>query len=616
MKTAQDEAAAKTPAGPPWKLTTDYTGGIRGGVSDVQMSNKIAGSVVSLSGMILTGSLEIGRQRYRLQNKRNDRKNFLSTLAYPMQNGFTISGTISDGRFFDRVITANNSLQDFTNNNQRARGNVTYTRPMRYGVSFNTRSEAGIDKGETTFENTRSIDGSIGGGVRWARTNQLAVSARGSFKQTAQQSEPVGQNITVDGLGGPEDSLSTSAKYWITPTTTVKADYTWATKRRKYMDLPRGVFLDQNFEGELNKETEKRIANIFRVDATTQPIDAITFNLTSEHQVNLQDYAVAVKRFNETTVQRWQGMLTYRMPKKIQLDTTLENGNSFRDFGTQSLGSYREERKSLRFSLLVPFSQTFSAQFQTGSAIVQTFYQDFDVNPRDRDQLDEFANMRVTSTPFPKIGAQVYLSASRQTFVNVDASLSSNNRMETTWDFRPEFTYTVNPRVEIKQTYGMNLEFTEFDYAADDNFLDRNFTFTNTVKARIFPRLGTEWRYRVVLHDRGSYLTPPEGGERLLDITQEDRRDEMMISFRYAVAPNLFVVGQNDYSQRKDQFSGSSNARYFRDLGLALGFEGNYDWGAGKKLDFSIRRVLKEGRFNSPAQKEYWEMDSTLAYRF
>jgi hypothetical protein len=304
------------------------------------------------------------------------------------------------------------------------------------------------------------------------------------------------------------------------------------------------------------------------------------------------------------------------MPRDIQTTVTLESGETFRDLGPQSLASYTDKRKTLRFNFQVPFNSTFRIQFQTGTGIVQTFFQDFDVNPRDRDLLNQYANMRIISSPFSKISAIVYVAFNRQDHVNLDGGLSQNNRVETTWDIRPEFTYKINDRVEVKQTYGMNLELTEFAFAADDNFLDRNLGFSNTVKARIFPRLSTEWRYRLVLHDRGSYLTPEGGGERLLDINQKDRRDEMMISFRYALAPNLFVTGENNYSQRRDEIIGTGRARFFRDLSLALGFEGNYDWGAGRKFNFRIRKVLKEGRFNSPAQREYWEMDSTLAYAF
>ena len=121
-------------------------------------------------------------------------------------------------------------------------------------------------------------------------------------------------------------------------------------------------------------------------------------------------------------------------------------------------------------------------------SLTQSFYWDTD---RDRDQRYQFANVRVTSDLFSNVDAGIYLSGTRTDFVNVRASLSQNNRTETRLELRPEFTWRINERIELKQKYGLNIEYSDFVFQEDENFLDR----TITVRA-VFPGLTISTRAR------------------------------------------------------------------------------------------------------------------------
>jgi len=277
------------------------------------------------------------------------------------------------------------------------------------------------------------------------------------------------------------------------------------------------------------------------------------------------------------------------------------------------LGSFREERRSAKLAYDDSLLQTVKLTFQAGAAVLQTFFLQRDVNPRDRDQLDQYLNLRVSASPFPKFTTGIYVALNKTDFVDIDGSLSATNRSETTYDFRPDLRYRLNSRIEIAQTYGLNIEFTEFVFTEDDNFLDRNVTFTNTVDVTLTRNLSTNIRYELLLHDRGSYLAPFPGAERLLDINQKDRREKMTIQFRYKINSHLALVGQNDYSQRTDQLRQGSA---FTDGGVEFGIEGNYSSGQDKSLNFKLRKVNRFGRFNSPEQQDYWVMDGSLKYAF
>jgi len=215
---------------------------------------------------------------------------------------------------------------------------------------------------------------------------------------------------------------------------------------------------------------------------------------------------------------------------------------------------------------------------------------------------------------FPKVDATVYVSASKTDYVSIRATFSQNNRAETILELRPEFVYKINSRLELSQKYGINIQFADFVFQENENYLDRNASFSNRLRAQLTTNLAVDFYYGLRRQDKGSYLRPEPDAERVLEINQKERRDEMKIAFRYRVNPHLVLLGSNDYSQRKDLMSPSRST--FTDGGVEVGVEGNYDFGARRTLKFAMKRVKRFGAFNAPEQEDYWVVDSTLNYTF
>jgi hypothetical protein len=223
---------------------------------------------------------------------------------------------------------------------------------------------------------------------------------------------------------------------------------------------------------------------------------------------------------------------------------------------------------------------------------------------------------KIRSQPFEKIHADVLLAVSGREFISIDQSLSGDNRDEVTYDFRPQFTYKMNDRIEITQDYGLNIEFTDFVYNDNENFLDRNITFSNSVRTRLSAALTTVFRYRLHFHDRGSYLRQNPAEERVLRITQEDRKDLVEIFMNYAVNTHLNVVVRQEYARRKDTIVATGAESVFPDGKIEGGLEGKYNWGAQNALSFSLMKVNRFGTFNSRAQNDFWQMRSNITYAF
>jgi hypothetical protein len=347
-----------------------------------------------------------------------------------------------------------------------------------------------------------------------------------------------------------------------------------------------------------------------------KPIDGLTLKLSTRHMEDLKDFAVEKTRFSRTVTNRLRGTAAYALGLRTTTNVRLENTEVLHDLGTQRADSYSEKKQSARLDFNHGFSSTFRVSLQTGASLNQNFYIDFELTPRDRDQLNQFVNLRINSAPFAKVTTDIYLSTSKTDIVSIHRSLSQNNRAETSFNLRPKFTYTVNERVSVTQEYGLNIEFTEFVFRENENFLDRNVTFTNRVNTQLTPSLSTELYYYLLLHDRGTYLRADPQAERLLDIEQEDRRNELDIKFQYVINDNLTLEGKSEYSQRRDKFVGSTQENVFTDGGVELGLKGSYSFGEQRDLKFSLKKVNRFGRFNSKAEEDYWVMDSSFNYSF
>ncbi len=585
-----------------------YTGGIKGNVTRMSLGNRLSASFVFPSGLTSITTLSADESNYRLQDRKDTNKSFTSNLVYPAMPGLILDGTLSDTRFFNRVITFSNASQDLLNNVQRAQGNANYARPLGWGVAFNAKTSLATAKSEQTYYKDDTKEGSTRFGLKYVRGKYLTASARGFYRKSAQSANTGSQQFK--GLGAEEDSVFAQVRV-VKDSASVVFNYERYQIEEDYLELPRGSFGQQQFDQEVTPENTKKHVRSVSMDAEMRPMPRVQMKLNAVNSVAGTYYLRDKRREGKDFGQTFKGSVGYTPFSKSTISVDLE----YRDFqhylGPERTGSYDDIRKNMKMSWQQTLTPTLNFTTQAGVSLSQSYYWDTD---RDRDQRYQFANVRITSKLFPKIDASVYLSGTKTDYVNVRASLSQNNRTETRLELRPEFTYKINERIELTQKYGLNIEFSDFVFQENENYLDRTIVFANTLRTRIMTNVTVNFYYAYQHHTKGSYLRENPDEERILDINQKDRRDEMRVGFRYQMNKHLALLGLNEYSRRTNLLS--STARPFEDGGVELGVEGSYDFGAQRGLKISMRRVKKFGRFNADAQKDFWEMDSSINYTF
>ncbi len=598
---------------PQYKFSPLYTNKIDGSVSYVGMVNKFNTGIVTPYGPTFDFSISKEEKHYRLQDRREANKQLSLSGLYAISPGFTSSIGVSDSRVFNRSAAVGGSFQDFIINDQAMNATMNYARTHN-DVRVDWAAQGSVVNGERIFKTDETVGGGVNGGLGYTLFDgRVKVQARGALRETSETSRTTLREF--GGLGASEDSVSSVVRVAVADSIDVRV--TWASFNgdRRFADQAQGA-LGGQLGGVENvfQETEMRNSRATGIALNSQIWRGFVIKVSATHEEQLFDYAVQRTRFSETVGDAVSGSISYTMPWRTTSVVQFENRETLRNFGPQSVASFNETRKRASIALQHSFKPTFRVDFNATTQISQSFYVKYDENPRDRDQLDTSANLKIASEPFKKVSADITLGYTSTQFINIDASQSRSNRTRDLYELRPGYTYRINDRLSVSQTYGLLIEFSDYVFTAEDNFLDRNITLNNVVTYKPTRRLMTRMDYGLYVHDKGSYLPVGPNGEELLDVEREDRRDRMVLRVNYNMTKNVDVFAENTYSRFRDRTVSSGQETLSTDGSVQVGTSGVYDWGNNRKLRFMLTRVKRFSPFGSELEKDYWDMRSELNF--
>ncbi|HET6348637.1 MAG TPA: hypothetical protein VFH88_06090 [Candidatus Krumholzibacteria bacterium] len=608
-------AAQDTAYAPRYRFSPVYTNKITGDVSAVGMGNDFRTGFTTPWGSIFDFSVSSEDKNYRLQNRLERNK----SMKFADQHVFNLfwngSAAYSDSRVFNRSIASGGGVQDFIINDKLFTLGSTYRRAFGHLRTDATGSTGAISS-ERTFKNDQGLQAGMNGGVAYDLTDWMTWKGRGALRGSNDRSETT--EARFNNLGSNEDSLATAIHLEAADSISFDASTMSYHGNRNYTDQARGSLGTQNLGVEnVFREGEHRSTRNTSLAMRSLIFTRLTIGLNVSHDEQKFDYDVQTTRFSRTVGDLLTGNVSYKLPWRTVTTVRFENSSTLRDYGTQSIASLTDKRKRVAVTASHQFSKTLSVDFNGSTQLQQSFYLKYNENPRDRDQVDNNLNFRLTSTPFKKVGASVNVSYTSTEYINIDATQSSNNRTRELWDLRPGFSYAFNPMLTIVQTYGLSFEYTDYTFNPDQNFLDRNITFSNEFQFHPTKSIDVDFEYALHLHDNGSYLPDPVTGVRLLDVASQDRRDRTRIRVDYRATRHIAFFAENLYSQRQTWSPDTPNDRsYSPDGQITVGTQGNYDWGNGRHLRFQVSKVKRFSQFGADAEKDYWDAQSEFSYPF
>ena len=592
-----------------------YMNRITGDVSSVGMANELRTSLRLPWRSTFNFQLSGEKRNYRLQNRLEDNKRMMASMTQVFRRDMSGSVTYADNRVFNRSIAVGGGVQDFVVNDLSLSSNVGYL--QRFGdVRMDANVKGSVVNGQRTFKTDQTLAGGVFGGIAFeALDHRLWLEGRTGTGASEQRSTTA--DSTFHGLGASEDSLMASARVEFSDSIRFSADYVNYHADRVFTDQARGSLGGQLGGAEnVFEETEFHDVRSTTLTMTSRlPLD-FGLNLSASHDEDVFDYAIQQERFSNTTSDGFRGAVDYRMPWKSTATVSFEGSSTLRDLGPQSVSSLTDKRKLVRLGISHRFTPTLTVDLNGSTQLLQSFYLDYEANPRDRDQVDTSVNLRLSSKPFAPIMASINVAYSGSEFINIDSSQSGNNRTRSLYEFRPGFTYTMNQWLTIIQSYGLAIEFTDYTYKSTDNYLDRSITFTNTFLFKPMKDVDFKFEYALYLHDTGSYLPDPVTGQDLLDVQSEDRRDRTNIRVDYRLNRRIRVFGENLYSRFENRFLSTDATTVTIDGQIRVGTMGDYDWGHGRTLAFTVARVKRFSPFGAEAEKNYWDARSEFSYPF
>ncbi len=602
---------------PAYMFMPVFTGTSKAGVSSVKLGGNFRHTFMMSNGLQLQTTLGAEKEDFRLQARSNERKMFQNLLIHRFgMSGWSAQVRHMDNRMFNRVVAVTGGFQDVILNTLTLSATLRHNTINPDNFRWDGNVIAAMADAEKTFKTDVSQGGEVGGGFGYSLLDRwLVVRGRRYFKNLDVSSSSTAGNF--EGLFLKEDSTSADVEVHFSDRQIARFEYDEFHAREKFTDQQRGS-LGGQIAGAENLIEETRIveARVMNVGFTSHMLSGLDLRVDAQHADHVTDYAVTRTRFSHNITDFLRSEVKYTFFTGTRASVNIDATKMLKDLGPQSVSSHDRKSREVKVGLTHAFNPAFNISATGSALLIQTFYLRYDDNPRDQDQLEHRVNVQISSRPFRKISASIGSSLIRTEFINIDGTLSSSNRIKSRYDFRPSITYNMNERISITQNYGLSIEFTDHTFVPEDNFLDRNVTFSNDVSARITDRLRTKFYYGYHFHDRGSYLSAEEGGERYLNREREDRRDQIKIEFSYQLTEKIAVLGKQDYSRREDRTIGSSNVRVSEDGGIEVGIRGNYNFGANRTLKLTLLKANRFGSFTAEAQRDYWIVDAEIKYAF
>lgn len=607
---AQDSAYA-----PRYRFSPVFTNKIAADFSKIGMSNDFHNGLMTPWGSIFDFQISDDEKNYRLQDLVESNKLVRMTDLHTFNPFWNGSASYSDTRVFSRTVQTGGSIQDLIFNDKTGTLGSTYHRSL-VGFRTDMTGSGGAIQSERTEKVDEGVQTGVNGGAAYSVGDHIVVQGRGALRRTWDQSTAGPK--TYYGLGSNEDSLAT--KFQVTGSDSLRFEVSHFRYNgdRDYTDLLRGSQGAQQ-QGEENvfREGEHRNSRNTTLSLSSELFDRMHLKVIAAHDELQYAYDVQDTRFSRTVTDGVMGTVNYTMPWKTTTAVTFENNEALRDLGPQSIGSVTDKRKKVGISLDHHFTQTLAFSMLGSTQLQQSFYVNYEKNPRDRDQVDTNINAQLTSSPFKKISAKVSAIYTNSQFINIDSTQSGNNRTRTLWELRPAFTYFVNERLSIIQNYALTFDYSDYDFKSSENYLDRNLTFSNEFQYHPTKKVGLMFRYDLLNHDNGSYLYDAETGGDVLTIRSKDRRDRTDIRVDYALKKEIAVFAENAYTRSEDRVTGSSIVTKTTDGQIEVGTNVNYTWGTGgRMLRITVSRVKRFSEFGSELEKNYWNAQSTFSYPF
>ncbi len=616
---AADSAAADSAQAPVDRFVFVSTSKVASDDVSISIGSGINATIDAGKGWKFTHSLGMTRKRYRQRVMEDITQNVLNQADKVRPGLYRLSAQAGESYSKMKTLGLGRFGQDIIINNTKAGLEFGLLKPLLGASASDITIKADGSKGTNDFKFDRAYSGSASGTLKYLFGDILRVVG-GAGASGKHETSYVGGN-RFGPMRSEADSVRAAMSYGRGLTKTVDVAYDWHKGVDRKVMPPLGntyeVLADPTKakREEARNRTEKLI-----VKTHLQPFSFLTLSTNFTHAKAAEKYRVDTRLSKESETNSMDATAGYAYAPRGTLRFGVITSDALSDYGPVSLSSYRERQHELSVSISQMVSDSISVSMTGRGVLKQRFYLKQDVNPRDADYLYYRGDFSVKA-PYRKFTVDIGGIIDRFETINIDNTLSGDNRIENKYQLSPRLSLKPVPWLTLSQDYIIKIEFTDFVYTEDKNYLNRTTSLNTRANFNVFPSLTFGFLHSYLKKDTGSYLMRAAG--RRYSPTNETFDHTLELTARYQVMADFLVTAAGDFSIQSGNIFGSRNGRkiissttMYESGGMTFGVARTMKFGERGGISLDVAYVRNYGPNISAERKEYWQADSELTLRF
>lgn len=614
-----EEADDDTTAVDRFKLTWESL--MEGNDSQLSLGSKFTMIIDPGYGWLATSNANVERRKYRVRDTEEIVESLSGSAAKIKPELYIFNFSVGETYMKKKLVGLARYGKDLIVNNETASFDFVLEKPFLMAKSSQISITGNASRGLNDFKYDRSISGSIGSFLRYEFGDLLGVRG-GAGTNVKREGSEIGQTIEFSGMPSRMDSM--------------RADIDLGRGEEKLLELtfrrnegvvrkvspPRGNSLEILDDPESAKEEEERTKNqSLTMGSFVQLLPDISVNLSFEHNQKKQKNRVDKRLSRESENTKISATTKYGYSEKGYLSFVVENSESDMDYGPVSLGSYSKKSKKASVSMSHRVLDSLSVSIRGSTSLMQMFMKKRDANPRDKDELVYVASARMKAVPFSRVRTDVGFEMNRWETINIDKTLSGDNRVDYTYMFTPGIIVEPARWVRLTQDYVLKFEYTEFVHDENNNTLDRTTSVETGARFQVLAPLSFTFSHNFRKRDAGSYLW--RGGKRRYGRQGENIENGLVLNLRYRPSEDFVVKAATDFRNQesnrlavKDGRSVVVSTNLYETGGLKVGFERIRKFGDRGELNLDVVYVRRFGPNITEARREYWVINAGIEFTF
>ena len=613
-RVAAGDSISVDPFIPVWKSF------IKADDSDVSMGSEMAVASMPGSDWLLNSSLRVEKKVYRARDMEDVNEQLTNNAIKERPGLYRVMLMLGETYTKKKTLGLARYGKDLVYDTKSAVVNASYTKPLLWANSSQIAFLGDARGGTQDFKYDKSLSGGLSGLFTYGVGELLKLRAGGGVSYKRETSE-IG-SIVFPGMPSHADTFRVAAEYGRETRKLLTGGYERSSGVDRRGTPPRGSSLEILDDPSLAKEEEARLnMEKLQVNSYVKPLPFFSISVDFDHELSSRRQKVDTRLSKETELTSISATTEYRFSESGRMSVTASTREKMDDYGPLSLSSFTEKEKKILMRASQDITDSLSVSLSGNATLRQRFFKKREANPRDADYLRYQLEGSVNASPHPRIRANIGGLVTRNETINIDRTLSGDNRVD--------YQYRVGPKVQLRpadwldlsQEYLIKIEYTDFVYKENENYLDRTTTMITNANIKVIRPLGLIIKHVYLMRDSGSYLL--RDGIRKYNRDGENFEYGLFLKARYRPVIDMDLIAEADFRTQENNRLGFRdgekvvvNSIVYDSGGLRLGVIRRRKFWESGKIDLDISYVRRFGPYLSAERREYWIVNSSIAYTF